>query len=426
MLLKTCAEGVTPILAEEFRGLADFLKACFRPGLVGAANLARISCVGAVATANDFGAGDMLYTGGALVNAFDTTSIDFATAGAAGGPLAAGTYKIYVRLEQGGTTADRYYVASLCATDESNIYDVDDNEHEDARYTGTIDETVYLVLRTGVMWDGTNITDDGDDDRTNRWGTFNEAMLRGTFAEAVIDDRDIQVTNLDAGTIDATTIETAFFNLAENGIAEFMENHQLWLGENGRMIFQGSYEIDGTAGDVRIDLGADSNILLRDSATLELANGAKITGDSISGLDMDGFVSLGATGWVSTPKAQVYGTAPAGTPEKDTLYAGLLVRALAKVTVGAGPGFDITVGGAVNIASVSRGGVGTYQVHFTRSQDDVHYFALAYALGDNVQAEITNQAAGALLVHTRHDDTADHTAVDSSFAILVVGGVQAN
>lgn len=184
MLYKNYYDLATQIFAEEMDALGKILRQHFTPGLLGAATLADITYSGApnhIATAVDFVAGDLIYSGAALMDAWYDRVVDFLLEGPGGGALPADTYDLVVyphAVDMGG--GRMVYQAHLQAV-----------EHN------TVDEQLYLVVREDVIWDGAQITNPGTDGKYYKYGLIDLGVMgRGDNGEIIVDGgRDVSFVN---------------------------------------------------------------------------------------------------------------------------------------------------------------------------------------------------------------------------------------
>ena len=425
MIYKNWSPAVTQFLAREARGLADLNKTAFLPGLraEGAAALAATAQAGTAMNLTDFAVGDWLLTGGALCAAFETLAIDFATAGDAGGALPAGTYKLYLRLADAGDAGNAYYNATPGVTDESGAYDVDDETEPTAVRTGTVDEAVYLVVRTGIVWSGAAITDDGDDDRAGKWGLIDAAeLLRGDRLEIII-NRGVQINGaLDVLAMYVGALQLTALELLGYGETIIGDYHSVVVGVGVGFELGDGVEVVAPDGGVLLDLGESSTLTLGTDSTLELADYATMLLGANSEATCDGFFHLTIMGALVADGRLVVNLNEADTivPLKNTLYHKGVLRAAALVTVaGAVP----TVRDSLNVDTVTRTAAGKFRVTFLHDFDSVFYAALPAADGENCNATVGARATGHVDIYVNQTDGVQ-AAADQSFSLLIFGGEQ--
>lgn len=358
-------DGLTRLTAAEFEGMTALQMDAFKPGLLSLtnANLARATKSGAVVTCGDFTAGDAIVTGGALCLAWLVRTFDFATAGDGGGPMPAGTYTIYLRLQEYGAGA-RSMRCYPSATTEAEVYGVDDAGDPDAWRVGTVDRDVYLVVAENVVWNGVDTLTPSTppDSRTDAWGAIDLARLgRGTHGEIVIEDRALSFENLDLTTLDVTVLDL-------DGILYVSDGSDVWAW-NSYWHFRSGTDFVCEDGPFLMDLGM--------AATLRIGGGV---------IENDGDIEMGsASQIVMNTGSSIIGSpgsyfmlpmTPAATnPIANEATGKHLSRAWALVAD------DGTLVDGLNVASVTKTGTGEYRVNFGRALTGLNYGGVATVQG---------------------------------------------
>ncbi len=397
--------------AAEFRAMADlFMKLC-KPGIVGygttATTTAKSTFAGTILTGGAFESGHCLVTGGAVIDEWYTDKIDFALAGAGGAALAAGTYNVYLRLKNCGTDGNRYFKAYPMVTDESEIYGVDYDGDADAFRVGTVDEDVYLVIRSGVVWDGAAFTDQGVDERAGKFGVIDlTAMGRGPILNVLMgnDDRYIEIDGL---MVDELVVDDIKIN--DNGEIHFGNYARIYAPQNFKFeswgftewIFMNGGAFMDFGQNSRLDFGADSYVRMLNDSHLEILGTATL---SVAG----NFEKL--VGSSMNLNDQEY----TATPSPKGLYGAQQARCIAVVN------HDGTLLWGFNVDSVVHVvGSGSYQINMKAQMDSTDYGLIPGLNMNQPSCTIDAVPAGALTfyVHT----TQGGGASDLSFTVNVYG-----
>lgn len=410
MLYQDRIPRMSRISASEFKSMTEMLRAATRPALVSLTTpglafptpvedppgtFSKLRCA-------PFAAGDFIITGGAGCTSYLDDTFNFATAGPTGGPLPAGTYTIYLRVDEAGLGAKEMRCWP-CATTEASLIDVDDESDTEAKFTGMVDSTRYLVLLTGVTWDGTNVTNSAPwwaaaatahAQTKTFWGALPlTALGKGTFSSIVIaGDRgltfhealghalqldELHITNngvVDIGSGADIDIGTgADLDVAKGGNVAFADGTgtgdrsvDMTLGAYSKTTVKKDSEIDlfGTAVSLakslstisEVEVGDDCRVYVRDGGKLQGEAGAEIAGDwdAVSGCDIN--LKSGAQITVeSGAQITVGNTEPAGGMALGVLYAEQLCLAKCRVSA-----LGSLLGTSFNIDSVSWNGTDNY------------------------------------------------------------------
>jgi hypothetical protein len=404
MLYKNWTPRVTKISAPEADAIARLLQLHNAPGLIGHADLAKCLRSGTTMTCHAFDAGDKILTGLAVCESYQIAGVDFATAGNGGGALPAGTYSIYLDVIQSTGAAKRY----LCFPRAVN-----------AAAILQPDPKIYLIVRTGVIWDGEVITDQGEDARAGKWGPLDLTALGRGDDDAVLvgDDRDWRF----AGPVyfDGAVFSTAqtginaeqylsLGSLTGGGIFNILDDSTFWTGDNFDWILYGAMTLDATSHPLKQIMGNGS--------ILQMLNGAKI--QSVAGETLHDLLTFGsglATINDATPLA-FESCVLAGTPIKNQFHGAAQVKARARVSA------DGSIISSLNIYGVTKSATGVYAVVYKRR----------FAASDDYECQVT-AASDAKVIGTALGGASgctvylwnDSGAVDCTFNLTVFGGDQA-
>lgn len=359
--------NATTIEAAVAQAIADALRLTLTPGLDPTADATLgqpdDEPVDGLVVMAAFSNGAFLVSGGALCFDWYDDQFDFATANG-GSPMPNGTYKLYVRVMPDGSPTKRFK-AYVVATDESGDYDVDDPGEADAWRTGKVNfdnENTYLVLYTGVEWEEGALNDSSEWTDVRPWGVLDLARLGvGVKGNVILDEtrpmafaaalvEDLEVTNLDAGSIEADDIAVGGTITIAKGLgnALILEGDEtigagIVVGGNGVIYLAEAYAEISLAADTDINLSSGAAINLASGALTALGSGAQLT-KAVGG------------------KILLYDEEFSGTPDKYGLYGAQLPRMICECDS------DGNVTSGFNVESVDKSELvdGSYTVFFKR------------------------------------------------------------
>ena len=409
MLLKSWWDRITKLFAQEADAIGKTFHKQNSPGIFGIAPFGQVSFAGTVATIQDFSIpGERLYSALALMDSYYDNDIDFSTA-AGGGPAAAGTYDLYIdakEVDLGGGQME--YQAWL-------------------RYaaTGTIDETIYLVVRTGVAWDGAAITSNGASDIEDRFGMMDLIEL-GKGKE---DNVDLSTGSRGLILPDNTYVpDSAEVHLGAGAVV----NASAPLAKI-KIFFGALLEIFGLAtiestGELQVKSGGELNVKsggyvgVESGAVQDVKSGGvlNIEGDLDIESGGNAEVKSGGLFTMATGCKMIMGSADfAGTPDAEQFLPQCAPKALGIIATGIPP----TITWGINIDSVSKPAQGTYRIVLKRGfTDATKFFALAVSINGVSLFGVYVQVNTTTFDVKFYDDTG--SLQDTNFGVAVFGADQ--
>lgn len=377
--------GVTQIAAQEMRAIGDFFGGIFVPGLIGNALLANCAFATPLVTLTDFAAGDVIWSGRAVLSAFYDRVVDFSTEGLAGGPLPAGTYDIYIDIQEvdlGGGSMQ--YQA-----------------HAKAELANTVDESIYLVVREDVVWDGAAITGNGTDARTSKWGFFDLGELHvGTTSLILLDDLFGRKWDFQQ-------------QVVLSGDATVPNGNVIGLLNGGRLYANSGSEIG-------VDNGA--SIVIESGGLIEIDAGGTIEVTGHIDVKASGEIDIESTGllWIESGGLVKFQDADfTGTPAINQFVPAAVPRAGGKFTPGGAPTCDW----GFNINGITQNGVGDYRITLKRgiaATSEMLVLVAPYSQGKSAGYQIVNSTT--IDVYTY--DIIAGAAIDVVFSMVLFGGGQ--
>jgi hypothetical protein len=431
MIYKDWYDGDSRFWAAEIKGLTELLRGNFTPGIISdSAALAVVTASGAplheIHVADFTVAGDALVTGGAWCTEFYITSLDFLTSGPAGTALPSGTYKCYLRVQEVGAGA-RTMKCWPCVTTEAETFDVDSDEDTEAKFIGTIDETRYLVVRQGIVWNATTSTieDLGVDMRSNKYGCLDLAALgRGIIGSILIGGRSVYITSLVAAglTIDA------------NGTVDIGAGAEMTIGDdlilgigNDAAVTIGTGLVLGIGTGLDMDVAKGGSIVFADgtgagdpSVEITIGDYGLVMFAPNSTLDLFGLANLEVGAMLQKTVGSsilMYDQVMTDTPGKNDFYGAQLARV--HVYVNADGTYEA---GAFNVASVVRDDDGKYTITFKRAFTNNAYSpSVTIDGGGGTWSALLAKAAGNIQVWTYPGAVPS----DAKFTLVIHGGALA-
>ncbi len=401
MLLKSWYDGITEVSAAEADAIGKNFHELLSPALRGAAGLAHHSVAGTTVTCADVTSGDVITSALVAMTAWYSRAVNFATGSEIGGPLDAGLYDLYVdakSVDLGGGHME--YQAWLRAA-----------------LAGTLDETIYLVITT-ASWNGvdTLVMGGGVLTGSEMWGVLDLPRIgRGTWNFVVLGD-------------------------ADRG-ARFGDLTDIEFGDNVALRFTGPAELVAELGELSINLGHESEILLGTNSRIEAAgeNSAVVIGaaayEQIFGellLEAGSNAYLRGWAWVEHVLAiddggqlmlldgstmQFDDGDFSGTPAKNEFTGAAFAKAWAVVS-SAG-----VVQKALNCTVSKPGAAGLYNITFKRNfaVADYHVSPTAWSAGGRFHAEPLSQGVTGFSIQVSDPAGAGQ---DQRFSFAVFGGDQ--
>lgn len=466
MIYKDKFDAITRLTAAEFEGMTALQKLAMQPGLISlVSTLGNFSVVDdTIVRMNVIADGDAVVTGGGVCLAWLTRDFDFATAGPGGGAMPAGTYVVYLRVAEYGGTGARSLRCYPVATTQAESYDVDDAADPDAWRVGTVNPAHYLVVRTGVVWSGTAITNTGADARAEAFGPLDLTRIgRGDADEIIIGaGRNVRITgDLRADVLRARALSIDDDGIVNLGIAAHLSSGvgAVWgLGSSNASSATKGYfylgkgaTIQGAAGTgagdpgITIDLQTWGTIIVGDNGEVNLLAGSDL---NISGVIYikDGAIAFfqdGSETYINDGSllAKVAGSQLLfgdedfdGIPEPGEFTGAQMVKAWARVNAAGTVLTSFNIDGCVHVAdsgyyllSLKRACSATGGILVTSngsSGDDAETSLMAqwYGVGGDTIVVRTNQ-------HVVVDGTPPQHGVedrDVAFTVVVIGGVYAS